>query len=103
MNAWNNDIKILIVDDEPDILEFVGYNLKKEGYKVSYAPKGQKELTLASEELFDLIILDIMMPFVDGIEVCRHIHQYENSKNGLIAFLTARNDDYWQIACLDAG
>ncbi len=103
MNAWNNDIKILIVDDEPDILEFVGYNLKKEGYKVSYAPTGQKALTLASEELFDLIILDIMMPFVDGIEVCRQLRQHENQKNVLIAFLTARNEDFSQIAGFDAG
>lgn len=103
MDKRNNDIKILIVDDEPDILEFVGYNLKKEGFKVFYAPTGQKALTLAADEIFDLIILDVMMPLVDGIEVCRQIRQLENQKNVLIAFLTARNEDYSQIAGFDAG
>ena len=101
--ALNSEIKILIVDDEPDILEFVGYNLKKEGYKVSYAPTGQKALALAEAEAFDLIILDVMMPMVDGIEVCRQVRQLENHKGVLIAFLTARNEDYSQIAGFDAG
>ncbi len=99
----SSGIKILIVDDEPDILEFVGYNLKKEGYKVFYASTGQKALALAEADTFDLIILDVMMPLVDGIEVCRQLRQLEKHKNVLIAFLTARNEDYSQIAGFEAG
>lgn len=103
MNSNYTDVKILIVDDEPDILEFVGYNLKKEGCKVFYASSGQQALEIAANEIFDLIILDIMMPLVDGIETCRQIRQLENQKDVLVAFLTARNEDYSQIAGFDAG
>jgi two-component system, OmpR family, alkaline phosphatase synthesis response regulator PhoP len=95
--------KILIVDDEPDILEFLAYNLKKEGYLVSTAANGKAGIEMAMELQPDLIILDIMMPELDGIEVCRQLRQNEQFQETLIAFLTARAEDYTQIAALDYG
>lgn len=95
--------KVLIVDDEPDILEFLKYNLKKEQYQVLTASNGRDGIELAIKELPDLIILDIMMPEMDGIEVCRRLREMEEFKQTLIAFLTARNEDYTQIAALDYG
>ncbi len=95
--------KILIVDDEPDILEILSYNLRKEGYQVEIANNGEEGLKKAQEVLPDLIILDIMMPQMDGVEVCRNIRNQRIFDNTLIAFLTAREEDYSQIAALDVG
>ncbi|MCX6251782.1 MAG: response regulator transcription factor [Bacteroidetes bacterium] len=95
--------KILLVDDEPDILEFVGYNIKKEGYSLITANNGKDAIQLAKKELPDLIILDIMMPGMDGIEVCTELRKFPKLKSTLIAFLTARGEDFSQIAGLDAG
>lgn len=95
--------KILIVDDEPDILEILSYNLRKEGYQVEVANNGEEGLKKAQEVLPDLIILDIMMPQMDGVEVCRNIRNQRVFDNTLIAFLTAREEDYSQIAALDVG
>ena len=98
-----SEYKILLVDDEPDILEFLSYNLKKEGYQVQAATNGKEGVALAKKMLPQLIIIDVMMPGQDGIEMCREIRETEGLKNVLIAFLTARNEDYSQIAGFDAG
>jgi two-component system alkaline phosphatase synthesis response regulator PhoP len=95
--------KILLVDDEPDILEFMEYNLKKEGFTVLLAHNGQEAVEMAASEKPHLIILDIMMPVMDGIEACRLIRANPEMHNTLIAFLTARNEDYSQIAGFDVG
>lgn len=95
--------KILLVDDEPDILEFISYNLKKEGYKVYTALNGDKALDIAYEKNPDLIILDIMMPGIDGVEVCKQLRSKKNFENTLIVFLTARGEDYSEIAGFEAG
>jgi len=95
--------KILIVDDEKDILEFLGYNLRKEGYDVSEAKTGDEALQLVKNNTPDLIILDVMMPGIDGIETCQRMREMPKLKDTLIIFLTARNEDFSQIAGLDAG
>ena len=95
--------KILIVDDEPDILEFMEYNLRKEGFEVSTAPNGQAAIDVAKQVNPDLIILDIMMPIMDGVETCRVLRSMPQFDNTLITFLTARNEDYSQIAGFDVG
>lgn len=95
--------KVLIVDDEPDILELMDYNLKKENYTVFKANNGKDAIELAKKEIPDLIILDIMMPELDGIETCRILRSLPQFKRTLIAFLTARNEDYSQIAGFDVG
>jgi two-component system alkaline phosphatase synthesis response regulator PhoP len=95
--------KILLVDDEPDILEFMQYNLLKEGYTVSTAKNGQEAVEIAKRETPHLIIMDIMMPVMDGVEACRIIRATSSLKNTIIAFLTARNEDYSQIAGFDVG
>lgn len=95
--------KILLVDDEPDILEFMEYNLKKEKYSVFTANNGKEALAVAKREKPDLIILDIMMPEMDGIETCRALREIPEFRNTLIAFLTARNEDYSQVAGFDVG
>ncbi len=95
--------KILLVDDEPDILEFVGYNLKKEGYQVYTANNGQDAINIAKKIIPDLIILDVMMPHMDGIETCREMKEHKTLADTVIVFLTARNEDYSQIAGFDAG
>ncbi len=97
------NIKILIVDDEPDILEFLDYNLKKEGYNVFAASNGEQALEIARREMPQLIILDIMMPKMDGVEVCRALRGQEEFNKVLIAFLTAREEDYSHIAALEVG
>ncbi len=97
------EVKILVVDDEPDILEFIRYNLEKEGFKVCTARNGRECIDIAKREDPTLIILDIMMPELDGVEVCRQLRATERFKHTLIAFLTARNEDYSQIAGLDSG
>ena len=97
------DVKILLVDDEPDILEIVGYNLKNEGYQVYTANNGLEALKSAKKITPNLILLDIMMPEMDGIETCEKIRAIKSLENTLIAFLTARNEDYSQVAGFDAG
>jgi len=99
----NSDIKILLVDDEPDILEIVGYNLKNEGYLVYTAKNGVEALKTAKKITPNLILLDIMMPEMDGNEACEKIRAIKSLENTLIAFLTARNEDYSQVAGFEAG
>jgi len=96
-------IKILLVDDEPDILDFVGYNLKAEGYKVATASSGKIGVVKAKEFKPDLILLDVMMPEMDGIEACDQIRRLPGMENTIIAFLTARGEDYSQVAGFEAG
>ena len=95
--------KILLVDDEPDILEILSYNLEKEGYEVRTAGNGEEGLNVAREYQPDLIVLDIMMPVMDGVEVCRRLRALPEFKHTVITFLTAREEDYSQIAALDTG
>ncbi|MFA6923431.1 MAG: response regulator transcription factor [Bacteroidales bacterium] len=95
--------KILIVDDEPDILEFLKYNLIKEGFEVHTCTNGKDAIQIAKEIIPNLIILDVMMPEMDGIETCREIKQINILKNILVIFLSARSEDYSQIAGYDAG
>ncbi len=95
--------KILLVDDEPDILDFLRYNLQKEGYEVFTAGDGADGLKLAVQERPHIVILDIMMPKMDGVEVCRQLRGRPELANMLIVFLTARDEDYSQIAALDIG
>src|SRR5881392_2393072 len=95
--------KILLVDDEPDILEFMEYNLKKENFNISKASNGREAIEVAKKEHPDLIILDIMMPEMDGIETCRLLRDMPDFKNTMIAFLTARNEHYSQIAGFQVG
>lgn len=95
--------KILLVDDEPDILELIKYNLEREGYDVSTASNGAKAVEIAEQILPDLILLDVMMPEMDGMETCVEMRRRPRLKETLIAFLTARGEDYSQIAGFDAG
>lgn len=99
----NEKIKILIVDDEPDILEVIEYNLLKEDYSVIRASNGKIALEKAINEKPNLILLDIMMPEMDGIEVCRELRSMREFDNTLIAFLTARNEDFTQVQGFDVG
>ncbi len=94
---------ILLVDDEEDILEFLSYNLRKEGYKVYTAEDGIQGIKIAKEIIPDLIVLDVMMPNMDGIEACEKISEIPELQNTIKVFLTARNEDYSQIAGFDAG
>jgi two-component system alkaline phosphatase synthesis response regulator PhoP len=95
--------KILIVDDEPDILELIEYNLKKEGYQVYLASNGQEGINIAKKVHPDLIILDIMMPKMDGIEACRLMRAIPEFKNTFMVFLTARSEEYSEIAGFNVG
>ncbi|MCO6500958.1 MAG: response regulator transcription factor [Vicingus serpentipes] len=95
--------KILLVDDELDIIEFLGYNLTKEGYDVTTTTNGREAIELAQKIKPDLIVLDVMMPEMDGIETCHEIRNIEGLKDTLIAFLSARGEDYSQVAGFDAG
>ena len=99
----NKDIKILLVDDEPDILEIVSYNLSAEGYQVYTANNGVEGVAKAKKKQPHLIILDVMMPEMDGIEACEKIRATPSLENTIIAFLTARGEDYSQVAGFDAG
>lgn len=101
MSATNQ--KILIVDDEPDILELVEYNLKKEGYTVFTASNGQEGIAIAKKVHPDLIVLDIMMPKMDGIEACRLMRAIPEFKNTFMVFLTARSEEYSEIAGFNVG
>jgi two-component system alkaline phosphatase synthesis response regulator PhoP len=95
--------KILIVDDEPDIRELIEYNLKKEGYQVFTASNGQEGVAEAKRSHPDLIILDIMMPKMDGIEACRILRTMNEFKNTFMVFLTARSEEYSEIAGFNVG
>ena len=97
------DITILLVDDEPDILEIVGYNLSSEGYNVVTAENGAEAVKKAKKKKPQLIILDVMMPEMDGIEACEQIRKIPDLQNTIITFLTARGEDYSQVAGFDAG
>ena len=97
------DIKIVLVDDEPDILEIVGYNLTNEGYQVFTGENGVQAVKLAKKHKPHLIILDVMMPEMDGIEACEQIRQLPDFNNVIITFLTARGEDYSQLAGFEAG
>ena len=99
----NSNFKILLVDDEPDIVEFLGYNLKKEGYTILTANNGKDAVEIAKKEIPHLIVLDVMMPDMDGIETCRELREQKNLQEVLIAFLTARSEDYTQIAGFEVG
>ncbi len=97
------DIKILLVDDEPDILEIVSYNLTAEGYEVFTAKNGLEGVSKAKKKQPHLVILDVMMPEMDGIEACELLRKTSGLENTVIAFLTARGEDYSQMAGFDAG
>ncbi|MBK7618653.1 MAG: response regulator transcription factor [Flavobacteriales bacterium] len=95
--------KVLLVDDEPDIVELLRYNLEREGYAVQTALNGKDALKSAKTWHPDLVVLDIMMPGMDGVEVCMQLRQLPEFKNTVITFLTARGEDYSQIAGFEAG
>ncbi len=97
------DIKILLVDDEPDILEIVGYNLSQEGYKVVTASNGREAIVMAKKERPQLIIMDVMMPEMDGMEACENIRKIPELAQVIITFLTARSEDYSQLAAFEVG
>jgi two-component system alkaline phosphatase synthesis response regulator PhoP len=96
-------IKVLIVDDEQDVLEFLSYNLEKDGFQVSSADNGRLGVEIAKKEDPDIILLDVMMPEMDGIETCRSLRELPQFENTIIAFLTARTEDYSQIAGFETG
>ncbi|MBO5902641.1 MAG: response regulator transcription factor [Tidjanibacter sp.] len=95
--------RILLVDDEPDILEFVGYNLRKEGYEVRTAPNGREALEVATSWLPHLILLDVMMPEMDGISTCRALREHNELDKSIICFLSARSEDESQLAGFEVG
>lgn len=97
------DLKILLVDDEQDILEIVGYNLAQEGYQIVTAVNGKEAVQKAKKELPHLIIMDVMMPEMDGMEACEQIRKMPELSNVIVAFLTARSEDYSQVAGFEAG
>ena len=99
----NTSIKILLVDDEPDILEILSYNLSAEGYQISTASNGVEAVKKAKKHLPHLIIMDVMMPEMDGIEACEKIRILPQLKDTIITFLTARGEDYSQVAGFEAG
>ena len=95
--------KVLVVDDEPDILEFLSYNLEKEGFSVETAENGKQALEKAKKFLPDIVLLDVMMPEMDGIETCRAMREMPQFEHTISAFLTARTEDYSQIAGFETG
>ncbi len=97
------DYKILLVDDDRDIIEFLSYNLEKDGFRVITSNNGQEAILAAKDEKPDLILLDVMMPEMDGVEACEIIRKIPGLENTIIAFLTARGEDYSQIAGFEAG
>lgn len=99
----SKEAKILLVDDEPDILELLKFNLVKEGFDVETADNGKLGIEIASKFKPDVILLDVMMPEMDGIETCIRLRENKDLKNTIIAFLTARNEDYSQIAGFESG
>jgi two-component system alkaline phosphatase synthesis response regulator PhoP len=99
---WS-DYKILLVDDEKDILEFLTYNLRNEGFHITTASNGHEAVRMTREIKPDLVLMDVMMPVMDGIAACREIRNMESHENTLVAFLSARGEDYSQIAGFEAG
>lgn len=99
----NKEYRILLVDDEPDIIEFLSYNLKKEGFNITTVSDGKKAIETAIRIVPNLILLDVMMPGMDGIETCEKLREIRQLDKTIIAFLTARGEDYSQIAGFDAG
>lgn len=99
----NDKYKVLVVDDEEDILEFLSFALQKDGFEVKTTTSGIKAIPLAQEYKPDIIILDVMMPGIDGIETCTELRAIKELENTMIVFLTARNEDYSQIAGFNAG
>ena len=95
--------KILVVDDEPDIIEILQFNLENEGYQVFSAVNGKEALKLAEMHIPHLIILDLMMPVMDGIETCERLRMDKKFNNSLIMFLSARGEDYSQVAAFESG
>ena len=98
-----NKIKILLVDDEPDILEILSFNLSNEGYQIFTAENGKEGLELAAQHIPNLIILDVMMPVMDGIETCERLRMDKRFENTVILFLSARGEDYSQVAAFESG
>ncbi len=98
-----NGIKILLVDDDPDIIEFLTYNLIGEGFRVYSATQGKEAIEMAEKHIPDLILMDVMMPVMDGIEATSAIRKIPKLNDCLIAFLTARSEDYSQIAGFETG
>lgn len=98
-----SDYKILVVDDDEDIIELLQYNLQREGYEVAVAANGQKALDISEEFGPDIILLDVMMPVMDGITTCRHLRDNPRFKDTHIIFLTARAEEFSEIAAFDAG
>jgi len=103
MQGTNKSHSILLIDDEQDILEFLSYNLRKEGYKVYTASNGEEGIKIVQKISPSLILLDVMMPVLDGIETCQMIRKDLNITQPIIAFLTSRAEDYSQIAGFEAG
>ncbi len=99
----DKDYKVLIVDDEEDILEFLSYSLSKDGFITKTTKSGTEAISLAKEFIPDIIVLDVMMPGIDGIETCTELRAIPELQNTMIIFLTARNEDYSQIAGFEAG
>jgi two-component system alkaline phosphatase synthesis response regulator PhoP len=95
--------KILVVDDDPDIVELLEYNLRKEGYEVATAPDGRKALEVAQQFSPDIVLLDVMMPHLDGIAACRELRAMPRFKDTYILFLTARSEEFSEVAAFDAG
>ncbi len=95
--------RILVVDDDPDIVELLNYNLTKESYDVAEAENGKKAIELAQKFKPDIILMDVMMPEMDGISACRHLREMEEFKHTHIIFLTARSEEFSEVAAFDAG
>jgi len=99
---WS-DYRILLVDDEKDILEFLSYNLRNEGFKIYTAANGRDAVRISAEIRPHLVLMDVMMPDMDGIEACEEMRANRDMDDTLVAFLTARGEDYSQIAGFEAG
>ena len=99
---WS-EYRILLVDDEKDILDFLGYNLKNEGFRIFTATNGREAVRVAADTKPHLVLMDVMMPEMDGIAACEEIRRMKDLENTLVAFLTARGEDYSQIAGFEAG
>ena len=96
-------LKILVADDDPEIVEMLEYNLVSEGYEVYCATDGEEAIELAQKHLPKLVILDVMMPTKDGVEVCEYLRLNKKFQDTVIMMLTARSEDFTQIACYDNG
>lgn len=101
--ATKNGLKALVVDDDPDIVDLLQYNLEKEGFEVRTADNGKKALEIARAFQPNLILLDIMMPVMDGVETCRQLKEIPVLKSSLVVFLTSRAEEYSEVAAFDVG